>query len=117
MSRARDDKTRYGLPPPPDPWAKFPTEIPWDRPLAELNSLWLDIRAEGLTTKYPLRLMAAEQGWQVTLREAVDRLRSKQTGAAPDRVLLVAQGVELRKSRNPEGRYHVLLGEPLELRD
>jgi hypothetical protein len=98
--RARDDHTRYGLPPERAPFEPFPAEIPWDTPISDLSSWWLEIRAGDVTSRYPLRLMAAEQGWQVTLREIVPRLRSASNGR-PESILLLKRGdLDIGKSEN-----------------
>lgn len=116
MAKSRADDTRYGLPPQRDPFEPFPTEIPWDTPISELG-WWLKITAEGVTTVYPLRLMAARHGWKLTLRQAVAKLKSK-TGADPESVILMKDGgMEFRKSRRLAGQYHVLVGPEPELRD
>lgn len=108
--RERGDKTRYGLPPQRDPFEPFPTEIPWDAPLSEISGWWLDIHAgDGSSVRYPLRLMAGEIGWTVTLRQAVDRLR--RDGKPPARVLLIAHGGLETKRPNAAGKWLVLVGE------
>jgi hypothetical protein len=91
MPRARGDNTKFGLPPNPEPWKPFPPEPPWDTPLVDLNGFWLKIvcAAHG-TTAYPLRLMAAEQGWDTTLRQIVPKLRCDKCGAVPASITLVS---------------------------
>jgi len=86
---ARDDPpTRYPLPP-EDISGVLPPTIPWDTPIAELSSCWLAISCDcGTSSLLPLRLMAAQRGWKLTLRSIVPRLRCKQCGGRPGRVVL-----------------------------
>lgn len=109
MGRERGDTTRYGFPPQRDPYEPFPREIPWDTPISDISGFWLHIEGAKSTTEYPLRLMAAQRGWNVTLREIVPRLKDEH--GPPLRVLLTDNGtVDFRRSRKPEGRFLVLLG-------
>jgi hypothetical protein len=55
----------------------FPTEIPWDRPISEMSGWWLEYRGDGRVGAYPLRLLAAQMGWNVTLRQLVPRIIAK----------------------------------------
>ena len=114
MSYWRDD-TRYGWPPDRDPFEPFPTVIPWDVPISELSNLWLYISGGGRTVEMPLKLMAAQRGWNLTLRQIIPRLKQDGTDLPPECVMLVGQGFEAKmSSRHP---YHVLMGEPPKFRD
>lgn len=83
----RPDPTPYPLPELPDS-PHLPAEVPWDTGIAELSGLWLCLECCRGTTFYPLRLMAAKQGWNITLREIVPRLKCKHCGASPATVSL-----------------------------
>lgn len=85
-------KTRYPLPPERDPFEPFPDTIPWNTPISELQ-WWLEIGCScGETVKYPLRLMAAEQGWKLTLSAIVPRLRCSRCNSRPETVRLDEDG-------------------------
>jgi hypothetical protein len=64
----------------------FPTEIPWDRPISEMSGWWLEYRTGNNVGAYPLRLLAAQRGWNVTLRQIVPRIIAKRN---PDELYLV----------------------------
>jgi hypothetical protein len=84
-------KSRHGFPPERD--RDLPEAVPWDRPIHELTGLWLVIRCGGCGggTEVPLRLMAAEHGWNLTLRTIVPKLRCRVEScrARPSKVELV----------------------------
>lgn len=83
----RGDNTRYGYP--PDVQAVRPIEPPWEIPLHMLAGLWLEGHCTCGRRLYPLRLMAAEQGWNMTLRRVVPRLRCRICDERPDRLRLL----------------------------
>lgn len=85
---------RFPFPPARDPFEAFPTSVPWDTPIAEISSRWLELRCAACdkATMYPLRLMAAERGWELTLRTIVPRLRCQGCGAKPTTLQLVEDG-------------------------
>lgn len=105
-------RTRYGFPPERDPFEPFPAEVPWATPICELQ-WWLDVRIfePYWSARLPLRLLAAEHGWQLTLRQVLPRLRHD--GRAPDQIILVKHGgLEFRRAHKMEGKYHLLVGPP-----
>ena len=59
----------------------LPDSVPWDTPISELSDLWLlkDCARCG-EEKVPLRLVASERGWRLTLRIIVPRLRCIRCG-------------------------------------
>jgi hypothetical protein len=104
------------MPPERDPFEPFPAEIPWDTPISDISSWWLQIDSStGSTTLYPLRLMAARKGWNLTLRTILPLLRDKKTNGPPTRVVLLARGDVVFRKGQAEGKYHLLVGEPVEL--
>ena len=42
-----------------------------------MSGWWLEYRSEGSVGAYPLRLLAAQRGWNVTLRQIVPRIIEK----------------------------------------
>lgn len=97
--RERGDKTRYGLPPAPDPWPVFPGVIPWDTPISELYNFWLEVRCSvcSRATFIPFRRLAADIGWSRTIRDVVPHLScaglatGKACGGPPALVLFVLE--------------------------
>lgn len=90
MSRG-DQQTRYGFPPERDPYEAFPATIPWDTPISEMG--WHLVRVCCNTRSvYPLRLMAAQQGWHLTLRDIVPRIRCSTCGQQPAALRLHKNG-------------------------
>ncbi len=88
--RRKDDKTRYGYPPQLE--AFHPAE-PLDYPLMELAGMHLVTHCRCGMRPYPLRLMAAQVGWGVTLRQLLPKLVCKICGERPARSRLVADPV------------------------
>lgn len=75
----------------PNSKSPFPTVPPLTAPLVELASWWLELRCGcGHLAYYPLRLLAAERGWQTALGEVLPRLRCGQCHGEPATVDLVA---------------------------
>lgn len=111
------DTSRFGFPPERDPFEPFPREVPWDAPISELQwSLEINIFEPYRCTRIGLRYLAAHQGWQLTLRELLPRL--KHEGRLPDQVILIKHGgLEFRRAHQTEGTYHVLVGPPPRFRD
>lgn len=83
------DQTRYGYPPERPPFEAFPAEIPLDTPISELG-WWLGLKCTTCDARgyYPLRLMAANIGWDRTLRQIVPNLKCKSCGSRPAEVWL-----------------------------
>lgn len=106
----REKPTRYGFPPDRPAFEPFPTEIPWDTPIHEISGWWLNIEADdGSSIRTPLRLMAAEHGWKLTLRQILPRLSRE--GIPPRQVMLLKHGgVELSHPDRAVGKVLVLLG-------
>jgi hypothetical protein len=75
----RDPPSKYGFPPLRD--TTLPDSVPWNTPISELSGLWLlkDCPDCG-EAKVPLRKIAADRGWKLTLRTIVPRLRCGQCG-------------------------------------
>jgi hypothetical protein len=62
----------------------FPTEIPWDRPISELSGWWIEHRCQhNHVGAYPLKLLAAQMGWEATLKQIAPRIVSKHCGERP----------------------------------
>lgn len=81
--------TPFPLPPLGAPCTPFPDSAPWDEPIWKLP-WWLSIKCDcGGGVHYPLRLMSAQIGWRLTLRQVVARLRCKMCGGRPSSVVLV----------------------------
>jgi hypothetical protein len=90
MTRDRGDTTRFGLPPVGAAFASFPSEPPLDVPLAELARWWLEIQCScGKMVQLPLRRLAADLGWAMTLGSALPRLKCRRCGKAPKLVRIV----------------------------
>lgn len=80
-NRHRDDKTPFGWPPLRD--IPLPAEVPWDTHIHLLSGLSIARTCSACNTVgggYPIRLLAAELGWFLTLREIVPRLKCKGCG-------------------------------------
>lgn len=67
----------------------FPDTPPWDTPICRLSNWWFAMTCDCGTKHHPLRLMAAERGWRLTLRRIVPTLRCKTCGQRPTGVMLV----------------------------
>jgi hypothetical protein len=76
------DRHRFPLPSERNPFEPFPDAVPWDMPISELSKWWLHLQCGRCehTTYIPLRLLAAQRGWFVTLRQIVPRLRCSRLG-------------------------------------
>jgi hypothetical protein len=106
----REPKTRYGFPELIDPFTPFPAEPPWDEPIYKLSGWWLEVRCgtHGMTG-LPLRLLAATQGWNRTLREIVPLLSCSQCKAAPMSVDFVSDiGGEIGRYGHKVACHHLL---------
>ena len=101
-------KTRYPFP--PDRFGHFPDSTPWDTPISELSPWWLRVQCicDAGTVLYPLRLMAAEIGWERTLRTIVPKLRCRKCGGRPESVAIVERA-DGDDHTTREGREHVLV--------
>lgn len=89
---ARDRiQTRYGFPPEPDPPASLPAEVPWDTEIQYLSGFWIKHGCGcGHVGISPLRRMAADHGWRLTLRQVATRYRCRECGGkAPVLLVLV----------------------------
>jgi hypothetical protein len=68
----------------------FPDAPPWESPIWRLSAWWLDIYCDcGHHVAYPLRLLSAERGWDVKLRDVVERATCSKCGRRPERIDLV----------------------------
>ena len=77
-------ETERKAPPVPNSKPSFPTVPPLTAPLVDLAAWWLELRCGcGHLAYYPLRLLAAERGWQTPLREVLPRLRCGQCHVSP----------------------------------
>jgi hypothetical protein len=77
-------------PPLADPLPPFPIEPPLFSGLADLASWWLEVRCQCGAVGYPpLRLLAAERGWQTPLGSVLPRLRCRRCRCAPISVDLI----------------------------
>lgn len=88
----RAPSTPFPFPDIPVPLPHFPPEPPLDATTAELAGWWLEVRCDcgaGGTKYLPFRLLAARLGWQVTLRNVVDRLKCNECGAPAASLVLV----------------------------
>jgi hypothetical protein len=84
-------ETERKAPPVPEVKPSFPVEPPLAVALADLAAWWLGLRCGfGHLAYYPLRLLAAERGWQTPLGDALPRLRCAQCGSEPVTIDLVA---------------------------
>jgi hypothetical protein len=110
--RDRGDKTRFGYPPEGNSFEPFPQAVPWDKSISELTNWWLAVDCCRGTVRMPLRLMAAERGWQLTLREVVRHLRCSQCGQRPKTVAF-----EPRSSNDRDAQRHLLVVESVPTRD
>lgn len=88
--------TRFPIPPREGALEVFPEDPPWDVPIASMANWWLRPQCACGAGAYPLRLMAAEQGWDRTLQEIVPRMVCRTCGERPSAVWLVD---------NPVGDY------------
>jgi hypothetical protein len=105
----KSQTTRYGFPPLLE--AELPETIPWDVPIHELSGLWLTVVCGGCgtTSQLPLRLMAAEQGWDRTLRQIVPKLRCRNCSGLPSKLeLLVNPADQGFKVGRPQRRLDLL---------
>lgn len=88
----RDDPPTPPLPPEREAYEPFPEQIPWDTPISELSNWWLLLTCQCMGSghsAYPLRLMAARVGWDMTLRMVVPRLRCEKCGERPAEIWFV----------------------------
>ncbi len=85
----RVDETPFPYPPADGAEVDFPDAPPLDVPIFRMSNWWLEITCGCGTKHHPLRLMAAMQGWRITLRHAVPMLRCKVCGERPSMVQLV----------------------------
>lgn len=82
--------TPFPIPPDGDAFVRFPDKTPWEAAIWTLP-WWLQITCSCRlgSVQQPLRLMSAQIGWRVTLRQIVPRLRCKHCGNRPREVWLV----------------------------
>lgn len=86
---ARPAQTPYGYPEPTG--APFPTQPPWDTPIAELAGWWIENACpHEWIGSYPIRLLAAKYGWNMTLREVLPRVVCSHCGQRPIWLALVS---------------------------
>lgn len=91
MTMARDRiQTRYGFPPEPPSPASLPAAVPWDSEIQQLSGLWIKHGcACGHVGISPLRRMAADHGWRLTLHQVVTRYRCSKCGSKSPEVLVL----------------------------
>lgn len=87
-SDMRDLQTPFPFPPLEGAEARFPETPPLDVEIFRMSSWWLRITCGCGDTHTPLRLLAAQRGWRITLRQLVPKLRCTRCGARPGSVLL-----------------------------
>jgi len=80
--------------------------VPFDSGLSDLAGWWLEVFCSecGKTTLIPLRLLAAQRGWNVRLGSVVDRLQCGDCRVHPSTVALVedaAAGPGQHANRKP----------------
>ncbi|TIQ08761.1 MAG: hypothetical protein E5X57_22015 [Mesorhizobium sp.] len=78
-----------------------------DTCLRNLQEAWLDLHCCNGTTHYPLKLMAQRFGGELTLRNALPRLRCRKCRGAPPFIALLETGLTDGKGR-PRGWRLVL---------
>ena len=81
-------KTPFPFPPLEGAEVRFPDAPPLDVEIARMSNWWLRLTCACGDTHTPLRLLAAERGWRITLRRLVPKLRCKRCGERPASVLL-----------------------------
>ncbi|WP_157955719.1 MULTISPECIES: hypothetical protein [Devosia] len=77
----------------PNPMPPFPAAPPMEATAAELAGWWLEVGCScgaGGRKLLPFRMLAAQRGWDTTLRSIVSRLRCNDCGARP-KVLAVVE--------------------------
>jgi hypothetical protein len=73
MPSPYDPPSRYGFPDLPDRVPVIlPAEVPWDAPIHTLSGFWLETRCSCGHGFKPFRWLAANLGWNLTLRQIVD---------------------------------------------
>lgn len=104
---------RYPFPPQGDPFAPFPQEIPWGAPISDLSNWWLERSCVSCRTSgaYPLRLMAARHGWNITLRQIVEKAVCGQCKRRLSRLELVDDsGGDVGRAGAKTRRHDLLAG-------
>lgn len=81
--------TKFPFPPREGALTTFPVEPPFDVPISSMARWWLRPVCSCGIPAYPLRLMAAERGWQVTLRQVLPRMVCRSCRRRPYEVWLV----------------------------
>lgn len=80
---------RFPVPPLEGGLEKFPDRVPWTTPIFQMSNWWLSIACKCGVKHVPLRLLSAEIGWRITLREIVPFLRCSTCRERPTNVQLV----------------------------
>jgi hypothetical protein len=80
--------TPFPFPPVDGAEVRFPDQPPLDVEIFRMSNWWLQITCDCGIRHTPLRLLAAERGWRVTLRQLVPKLRCKTCGQRPTSVML-----------------------------
>lgn len=79
------------LPDIPDPPVPLPDAVPWDTAISALAGWWMGCQcSDGChhMKLMPLRLMASERGWHLTLRQIVPRVLCGRCRKPPARLWL-----------------------------
>jgi hypothetical protein len=83
-------ETPFPFPPLEGAETRFPEQPPWDVPINRMSNWWLRLTCEcGDSHHRPLRLMSAELGWRLTLRQILPRLKCRTCGDRPSQVHLL----------------------------
>lgn len=82
-------ETPFPLPPAEGALDRFPDKAPWTTPIFEMSNWWLVVECKCGQKQVPLRLMSAQIGWRITLREIVPFLRCSTCRQRPTNVQLV----------------------------
>jgi hypothetical protein len=81
-------KTPFPFPPVDGAEVRFPDKAPLDVEIFRMSNWWLKITCACGDRHTPLRLLAAEQGWRITLRQLVPKFRCQTCLQRPTSVLL-----------------------------
>ncbi len=104
-------RSRFGFPEPIPAFTSFPEDVPWDVPIHKLAGWWLEVQCPThFVAAMPLRLLAANAGWNRTLRDVVPRLKCKLCGAAPIKVDFVSYPGGDTGRQGAKTQRHALLG-------
>lgn len=82
-------ETPFPFPPIEGAEVRFPEKPPLDVEIFRISNWWLRTTCSCGDRHHPLRLMAAERGWRITLRQVVPLLKCQRCGERPSRVMLI----------------------------